>query len=258
MEKWPSEQYDCIFGDVNAHSPLWNNDREAADDRGDDIEEWIAATGMMTLNDGSTTRTNRFCRKPEYDESTQQSELETDEPTEEPKDTTPDISLIHSSLAGKFTWSVHEDLGSDHKPIIASYQEMNSVPALENKPMYKWNFKQADWSKFTQEVEDMIPSRYHRTSTNKLEKKVRNIITKAAKKHIGKKKVTDKTKPGFTPEIKQAIKERNKLREARAANRKPWIEACNKVRDMIKAWREKQWKEYVSRLDMSVNHSQIW
>ena len=73
--------------------------------------------------------------------------------------------------------------------------------------MYKWNFKQADWSKFTQEVEDMIPSRYHRTSTNKLEKKVRNIITKAAKKHIGKKKVTDKTKPGFTPEIKQAIKD---------------------------------------------------
>ena len=258
MEKWPSEQYDCIFGDVNAHSPLWNNDREAADDRGDDIEEWIAATGMMTLNDGSTTRTNRSCRKPEYDESTQQSELETDEPTEEPKDTTPDISLIHSSLAGKFTWSVHEDLGSDHKPIIASYREMNSVPALENKPMYKWNFKQADWSKFTQEVEDMIPSRYHRTSTNKLEKKVRNIITKAAKKHIGKKKVTDKTKPGFTPEIKQAIKERNKLREARAANRKPWIEACNKVRDMIKAWREKQWKEYVSGLDMSVNPSQIW
>ena len=87
---------------------------------------------------------------------------------------------------------------------------------------------------------------------------MRNINTKAAKKHIGKKKVTDKTKPGSTLEIKQAIKERNKLREARAANRKPWIEACNKVRDMIKAWREKQWKEYVSGLDMSVNPSQIW
>jgi hypothetical protein len=93
---------------------------------------------------------------------------------------------------------------------------------------------------------------------NKLEKRLRKIILKAANKHVKKKKVTNKTKPGLTPEIKEAIKERNRLRETIADNRREWVDACNKVREMVKENREKSWKEYVENLDMKTNPSQVW
>ena len=33
MDKWPDQPYDCIFGDVNAHSPLWDKSLVTADKR---------------------------------------------------------------------------------------------------------------------------------------------------------------------------------------------------------------------------------
>ena len=89
-------------------------------------------------------------------------------------------------------------------------------------------------------------------------KKLEKIIKKAALKHVTKKKVDNRVKPGLTPEIKEAIKKRNQLRKTVATNRKEWVEACNDVREMIKENREKNWKEYVEKLDMSTNPSLVW
>ena len=236
MDKWPDQPYDCIFGDVNAHSPLWDQAKPTADKRGDDIEEWIANSGMMTLNDGSNTRTNRSTNH----------------------DSTPDISLVHSSLTGKFDWQTMEDLGSDHKPIVITYEEMNAIPDVQGKPKYKWNFKKADWNAFTEEVEKNIPKNYSKKSTNKMEKILRKIITKAANIHVKKKKINNKTNPSLSPEITEAIKKRNQLRKSVASNRKEWREACNNVRDMVRENRKEKWKEYVESLDMSANPTQIW
>jgi len=155
-EKWPNQKYDCILGDVNAHSPFWNKERTEADQRGDTIEEWIANTGMTAINDGSTTRTNRSnsC------------------------DTSPDISLIHSSLAGKFTWTTTEEMSSDHKPIIATYRELKSIPTIQSRPSFKWRFKDANWLEYGNQVEDEIPDYRKKKNPKKLMKKLEKIIKK--------------------------------------------------------------------------------
>ena len=71
--------------------------------------------------------------------------------------------------------------------------------------------KDANEKAYQQQVEDSIPRNYSKANINKLEKKLRRGIVKAAKKHIGKKKITAISKPWMTPEIKAAIKERNDL-----------------------------------------------
>ena len=119
---------------------------------------------MIAINDSSTTRTNRSTNS----------------------DTSPDVSLIHSSLAGKFTWNVLDDLGSDHKPIMITYREMNSIPTVESKPSYKWKFSDADWMTYTKEIEDAIPTNCSRKQARKLEKKIRKIMIAASNKHVGK------------------------------------------------------------------------
>ena len=50
--------------------------------------------------------------------------------------------MVHSSLADKFSWKTDNDLDSDHKPILMLFE--GQLPEIENKPVYKCKFKEAD------------------------------------------------------------------------------------------------------------------
>ena len=51
-------------------------------------------------------------------------------------------------------------------------------------------------------LEDQIPNNAKKKSFNKIEKLLRKSTTKAAEKHIGTKKISNRTKPWLTDEIK--------------------------------------------------------
>ena len=153
---------------------------------------------------------------------------------------------------------MEDELGSDHKPIIITYEGTGTIPKVNNTPKYKWHLKKADWAKYQQEIENNIPTNYKNRNTNKLEKNLRKLMNKAAKKHVKKKKITNKTKPWMSTEIKEAIKRRNELRKNISTKRKEWISACQEVATMIQEAKEEKWKEYVEGLDMSTNPSQVW
>ena len=98
----------------------------------------------------------------------------------------------------------------DHKPIIITYEDQ--ITKVNSKPKYKWKLSSADWDKYSEEVESIIPKEYSKMKINKLERKLRKAMLAASKKHIGKKKITENTKPWLTDDIKEAIRNRNELR----------------------------------------------
>jgi hypothetical protein len=226
------KEYDCLFGDLSAHSALWddkmNNNPGRTDVRGEMLEEWLASNNMACLNEGMPTRTNR---------STNQ-----------------DSTFVHSTMLDKFSWNVIDDLGSDHKPIIVTY-EGNAIPKVNNTVKYKWRMEGAE---FAEEIEDHIPSKYLGKNINKLEKKMRKTITEAANKHVGKKKISQTTKPWLTPDIKDVIKKINLLRRNIGQNRKEWIEECRNVAKLIKEKKEQRWKEYVEVMDYTTGLKEVW
>ena len=241
--KWPCERYDCLFGDFNAHAPVWDSSYEEADERGEIIDDWIRGTGMTTLNDpDSPTRIDR-----RDDENIQR------------KDTSPDISVVHSSMADRFTvWKTDNHLGSDHLPIVIRYEDADAIPSVTSKPQYRWNLKDASWSDFTADVERRIPTNYQAKSARKLERLLRRAIIAAANKFVRKKRIDNNTKPHLTKELREAIRKRNRLRATRVGNRKEWTEAARKVVELVKTTREQKWKEYVGTLNMSTNPAQVW
>jgi len=237
-EKWPAMKFDCLFGDFNAHSDIWSDvvamGVVSENARGGEIEGWLETTGMMCLNDSSkTTRTNR---------------------SSEGSDTSPDISFVHASQLGMFTWNVGDQLGADHKPVVITYEDKYSIPEVNTKPKYKWKFKNAKWDQFTDEVERTLDESCD-SSAEKMERELSSKIVKAANLHVGKKKISESNKPWMTEEIKKAITERNRLR---SINRKKWIEKGSEVKEMIKEEKKKQWKEYVNQLDMHTNPKQVF
>ena len=81
-----------------------------------------------------------------------------------------------------------DDIESYHLSILITYQ--NHISRVNSKPSFKWKLKDTNWTSFIDEVDRRIPSNYGvKKNVNKLEKKLRKAILKAASKHIGKRKV---------------------------------------------------------------------
>ena len=92
-------------------------------EEGKKIEDWVADTGMASLNTGEATHTNRSTGKL----------------------TAPDITFVHSSMMDKLSWRTLNMLGSDHKPILITYED--EMVRVNNKPKFKWKLESADWEK---------------------------------------------------------------------------------------------------------------
>jgi hypothetical protein len=216
-----------------------NRDRKnEGTERGEAIVEWLAENDMVTMNTGEATHTNRSTGNT----------------------SAPDIAIAHSSQLDRLHWKVIDDMASDHKPIIITYTPESHIPSVNDTPRYKWRLGKADWGKFQEDLEDMIPSRekYEKKNVNKLEKKMRKWIKISANKNIGKKKVDSGSKAWMTDEIKEKIKARNRLRKDFAQNKDKWIEACREVAEMIRAEKERRWKEFVEEIDRKTSVKDTW
>ena len=44
------------------------------------------------------------------------------------------------------------------------------IPKVNDTPVYKWNFKKADWGKYAEAVERRLPKEYKNKSAKKMEK----------------------------------------------------------------------------------------
>ena len=234
MTRWPHKEYDMIFGDVNAHSPLWDWIVERTDKRGKIVENWMAMYNMVAANLGGPTHTNRKTGK----------------------ETAPDVAIIHTSILDKTTWETGDTFGSDHRPIIFTYQ--GRMPKVNNTPKYRWKLSKADWESYAKEIDKNLPRCYRRKNINKLEKRIRKTILKAANKYVGKKKCSPSNKTWMTEPIKEAIHERNQLRNRMPESRAEWIEACRRTATLVKEEKEKQWKEYVEEVDKDTDGRKIW
>ena len=239
MDLWPSETYDMILGDSNSHSTLWDDNLPThhPDTRGAKIESWMSTTGMACLNTGEPTH-------------------HTKRHTPSGTGSAPDTSFIHPSLLDVVTWEVVNELGSDHMPIIISY-DIN-IPKVNDKPTFRWNHDKGDWDSYAKQVETNFPKYYPSDSIHKFEKKVRKTIIGAARQFIGKKKVTQDNKCWFTPPIKEAIKERNQYRSSIGDSRDLWTEACANVSELIEVEKKSRWKEYVDTLDRTTDTRKVW
>ena len=242
---WPCGQDDLLAGDLNAHSIIWDDALEEEGGqrgleikRGEKIEEWLEDKMMAVLNNGKGTHTNRRTGK----------------------ESTPDVTVVHSSQADTYEWEILEELGgSDHKPILIT-REAEGVDKVNDKYVYNWDLKGGDFAAFREEFDQELPVNYEKKQIHKLEKIFKKVFDRTANKHIGTKKTNKDSKPAMTSTIKAKIRERNELRRrfGEPGGREKWINKCREVKEEIKKEKELRWREYVDELDTKTNCKQVW
>ncbi len=176
-----------ICGDFNAHSGVWGS--KNTDNNGIIIEEFIEEHSLVCLNDGEPTsmdivKGGMSCL---------------------------DLTITSAALAGKCTWSVHEDnLGSDHWPVVCEIQ--NAVRKQNFNQCARWGFKQAKWKEFYVLCEENFKNMKLKGNIEEKYSKIVGEIISAANQSIpvirgnGKKK---KSVPWWSEECTVAIRERN-------------------------------------------------
>ena len=96
---WPS----VICGDFNAHHVSWDEYAQGMP-RGAELYNWVEQNEMAVLNDGKPTRAARFQQGCGL--------------------SAPDITIINSEAADRFSWQPLNELSSDHSPILIKWNQL--------------------------------------------------------------------------------------------------------------------------------------
>ena len=125
----PSDNDCLLVGDINGHHPSWDNGCAAADEVGDRIAGWLEDVGWVPLNSGAPTFAS-------YRSGGQSA---------------PDLAACSADPARRAKWTLGEDMGSDHLPMVVELRGIAGGPRRirKTRPAYK----KADWVAFRDQCE---------------------------------------------------------------------------------------------------------
>jgi endonuclease/exonuclease/phosphatase (EEP) superfamily protein YafD len=205
-----------ITGDFNAHSDMWHSTH--LDHRGKTIQDIILNTDMETMNEDSPTRLSKGQNQ---------------------NNTSPDITIVHTSLAQKASWSTLYKINSDHLPILLIV-EANKIKKDGQEQRAFVNYKKANWKDFTQYLEDKLEEKLSQTNVQIMNKDLVKAIIEADRKYIPKGKI--KRKASILPtEIRNKIDKRNEMRKNNSKD--PNLNKLNEeINKDIRDHHAEQWK----------------
>ena len=181
----------CILtGDLNCKNTIWGSSK--TDNRGDDLLDHLNRYNLVLYNDDSKTRSDPATGKEES------------------------LDLIAGNLGSakyfRQFW-VGFDVGSDHYPVHSIFQFRNpsndSSSSIKTRKIQKLN--NTKWNKLLKSQPSLFPSKtaeeldHNATSFTKL---IKDVFEKSCPLTTIKKK----SKCTFTPEIKEKVKEKRRLR----------------------------------------------
>ena len=178
-----------ILGGFNAHLSAWCS--SSTDTRGTLLENMISGSNFGILNRDLPTRLPGNANQ-----------------------SSPDVSLASASLITSTNWQTKTNIGSDHLPILISWQMDLTINPIPHRTSF--NLKKANWDRYRKE-----------TNCQKGEKIVRTIILKAASRHIpsGRHRINTESVPA---EILERMRARDDLR-----SRDPTSPALQQMNDEI-------------------------
>ncbi|GFT01521.1 hypothetical protein TNCV_270241 [Trichonephila clavipes] len=162
-----------ILGDLNAKSPSWGS--RTLHLKGSQIEDLLCDNDLSILNDKRSTYLSK---------------------TNEWTTSALDIMAIIHQTASQVTWKILKSDFSDHFPIITliNYRVDGTIQSKRS-----WNFRKANWVKFTSELETLCSLSSPHTSTRDYSPLLRILMQLQNVLSLGSKEEMTGSRFGKTP-----------------------------------------------------------
>ncbi|GFY01301.1 reverse transcriptase domain-containing protein [Trichonephila clavipes] len=199
-----------LLGDLNAKSPSWGS--RTLDLKGSQIKDLLCDNDLSILNDKRSTYLSKT--------NGTTSAL--------------DITAINHQTASQATWKILKSAISDPIPIITSINQRVDG-TIQNKR--SWNFRKANWGKFTSELEMLCSLSSPHTLDERLQS-FASHINAAAKRSIPRVKRRNDWVPFWKDtNIENLINERDKLstelqKNNTETNRIRFTNLCHEVKEI--------------------------
>ncbi|GFV92990.1 RNA-directed DNA polymerase from mobile element jockey [Trichonephila clavipes] len=216
-----------LLGDLNAKSPSWGS--RTLDLKGSQIEDLLCDNDLSILNDKRSTYLSKT--------NGTTSAL--------------DITAINHQTASQATWKILKSAISDHFPIITSINKRVDGTIQSKR---SWNFRKANWGKFTSELEMLCSLSSPHTLDERLQS-FASHINAAAKRSIPRVKRRNDWVPFWKDtNIENLINERDKLsaelqKNNTETNKIRLTNLCHEVEEVISSCKRKKWTEFCETLD---------
>ena len=234
----PVRENSVVLGDFNAHSPLWDTN-QPADKQGEEVVDWTLEKDLCICNNGDPTRINRGTGGL----------------------SSPDITIVSKNLEQHVTWTVDEDLGSDHSPIIIKVRNVKTRLHKEPaKRKLRWRRKgdKVNWEGFCQFIEEHVDEIPKDASVSARNNKFTELMVKSGLIHVGKSKPRNNRFQWYTPAVRTAIKKRNRLRKEVREKREEWLQATVEAKELIDESKTKSWVDFLDNLDLNADPTKVW
>ena len=231
-----------ITGDFNCRHENLGHDK--ADKHGNTLIKVTEKNELTKINDNQPTYTNDRTGKQDVK----------------------DIIFTYKTMTAKFiTFTVEEDLGSDHNIITATFKNTNINTQNQKKTIYLYH--KADWT----HINNTITSRMkfstlnHKSTTQDIDNFTQNL-TNAINNTINENVETKEIKEnsiGISEHVKKLIKEkrqaRNQWKKSRNINDKTKYNQLNSIIKQI-IYREKRqkWEQRCNDLELTQNQDDQW
>ena len=178
-----------ICSDLNAHHVSCDEYAQGMP-RGAELYNWVEENEMAVLNDGKPTRAAGFQQGCSL--------------------SAPDITIVNSEAADRFSWQPLNELSSNHSPILNKWNQLFKTERAQRR--VRPNFHKADWNLFRARLAEYHPLLKAVTDPATKLKTFVDCVQKAAAITVPQKVCRKKETPWMNAEPKTLIQERNRLR----------------------------------------------
>ena len=233
--KWParcplSDKIHLVIGDFNSHNTIWGY--EANNKDGEAVEEWALAHNLALIHSAKDPHSFHSARwKKGYN---------------------PDLVFVTDRHRQSFKKVVLDPIPkSQHRPILVELVPV--VRPVETKPQVRFNYRKADWEKFTSSLDsrvgdiEPIPQNYE-TFQRLIWKIAKECIPRGCRKEFIPG-LDDNSKTLYEQYVEAY--EQDPLADNTIHLGEELLSSLNEVR-------KERWRELVSSVDMTHNSKQAW
>ena len=168
----------------------------------------------------------------------------------------PDITIIYSEAADRFSWQPLNELSSDHSPILIKWNQLVKPEGAQRR--VRTNFQKADWNLFRARLAEYQPLLEAVTDPATKLKTFADFVQNAAAIAVPQKVCRKKKNPWMNAELMTFMQERNRLRRYMGANRDAWVAKTREVLEKTHEAKRNTWRAHLEEVTRTKDAKKAW